>query len=149
MSQYRAYFVPGAVDPIGEYLVARTNDDYPWVSAEPGSKFCCTYKESWGKIWSWTLDGISLGETPMERCKRRMQGVWGGWTTSWRVVSAKKGECPRRLKEPDIFTPGVRKVLRAHASCKFMRLYKWKTECRSPPFGFARPSAGNRNCVRI
>ena len=106
MSQYRAYFVPGAVDPIGEYLVARTNDDYPWVSAEPGSKFCCTYKESWGKIWSWTLDGISLGETPMERCKRRMQGVWGGWTTSWRVVSAKKGECPRRLKEPDIFTQG-------------------------------------------
>ena len=105
MSLYRAYFVPGGMDPFGEFT--QVNDDRaPWVTAEPGSKFCCTYKDTTGKTWSWTLGGFSHGETPWERCNRRLQGVWGGWTSAWFVVGAKKGECPKNLTPPDFWTQG-------------------------------------------
>ena len=99
MSLYRAYFVPEGMDPAGEFVA--TDERVPWVTGQPGSKFCCTYMDTTGKTWNWTLGGYLSGETPRERCNRRLQGVWGGWTSAWIVVGAKKGECPRNLTPPD------------------------------------------------
>ena len=48
MSFYRAYFVPTAVDPLGQFIAAvNPNDEISWISGDPISKKCkegCTLR---------------------------------------------------------------------------------------------------------
>jgi RHS repeat-associated protein len=73
MGLYGAYFAIGDTDPSGTRSI------------------CCTFDDG-STVWNWTLNA-KPGETAGERCSKRIQGMWGGWLSTWKLVSSLENPC--------------------------------------------------------